>query len=192
MSDEESFRSLIGRIRARDERAGAESVCPHEPTIRVAVRVQVSDSESRRWDSMDVCQPVLASFFARAAAGPFELETPDQLLSLLVAMARNKKATYALQQEDARRDQRRLQADAPIDSTLVNPGPSANRVLANRELPAEYLHRLPAAERQPAGRHAPGATWEEIAAEVDEKPDTLCTRFKRPADHVARELNLDD
>ena len=32
-------------------------------------------------DSMDICQSVLTSFFVRAAAGQYDLETPEQLLS---------------------------------------------------------------------------------------------------------------
>jgi hypothetical protein len=41
------------------------------------------------FDSMDICQSVLASFFLRAAAGEYDLDGPAQLLRLLVGIARN-------------------------------------------------------------------------------------------------------
>jgi RNA polymerase sigma-70 factor (ECF subfamily) len=96
MSEETSFRDLIDRVRARDEQAAAELVRLYEPTIRMAIRVRLSDPALRRlFDSMDICQSVLANFFVRAASGQFELAPPDQLVKLLVTMARNKLTNYA-------------------------------------------------------------------------------------------------
>jgi RNA polymerase sigma-70 factor (ECF subfamily) len=193
MADDGSFRDLIRRVRARHDQAAAELVRLYEPTIRVAVRVRLSDPALRRlWDSMDVCQSVLANFFVRAASGQFELETPEQLLKLLVTMARNKLTNYALQQKAARRDHRRIQADSPTDSTVVDPGPSVSKVVATKELLAECLRRLPDKERRLADQRALGRSWEEIAGELGEKSDTLRMRFKRAVDRIAEELNLEE
>jgi hypothetical protein len=75
MFEEPSFRDLIDRIRPRDEQAAAELVWLYEPTIRMAIRLRLSDPALRRLlDSMDICQSVLANFFVRAAAGQFEGE----------------------------------------------------------------------------------------------------------------------
>src|SRR5438128_10189620 len=69
MSEASSFRDLINRVRARDEQAAAELVRLYEPTIRIAIRVRLSDPALRRLlDSMDICQSVLANFFVRAAS----------------------------------------------------------------------------------------------------------------------------
>jgi len=191
MSDEECVRALIRR--AWDEQAAAELVRRYEPTIRVAARFRLSDPKLRRlWDSMDVCQSVLAKFFVRAASGQFELETPDQLLKLLVTMARNKPTNYALQEQAARRNRRRVQADSPTDSTLVDPGPSASQTVANKDLLEECLRHLPATAQRLADQRALGRSWEEIGAELGEKPDTLRMRFKRALDRVARELTLEE
>ena len=83
MPEDASFASLIGRVRAGDAAAAAELVRLYEPTIRVIVRRRLTDTAARRLlDSTDICQSVLANFFVRAAAGQFELDTPDQLLRL--------------------------------------------------------------------------------------------------------------
>src|SRR5436305_6725779 len=111
MADDPSFRDLIRRVRERDEQAAAELVRRYEPTIRLAVRVRLGDPALRRvLDSMDICQSVLANFFVWASSGQFELDTPGQLVSLLMTMARNKLINHALKQRAARRDPRRLAA----------------------------------------------------------------------------------
>src|SRR5262245_28986230 len=96
MSALNAFTESMRRIRAGDEQAAAELVRQYEPLIRRAVRLRLEDQRLRRvFDSMDICQSVLASFFVRSAAGQYDLEQPEQLLNLLVRMARNKLASAA-------------------------------------------------------------------------------------------------
>ena len=72
--DEASFQDLIRRVRMRDEAAAAELVRRYEPAIRTVIRAQLTDRSLRcLFDSMDICQSVLANFFVRAALGEFEL-----------------------------------------------------------------------------------------------------------------------
>jgi RNA polymerase sigma-70 factor (ECF subfamily) len=52
------------------------------------------------FDSMDICQSVLASFFVRAAAGQYDLQEPGQLIALLFRMARHKLAHQVARQEE--------------------------------------------------------------------------------------------
>jgi len=107
MSEAQAFRDLIQRVRGGDEDAATEIVQRYEATIRMAIRVRLDQSDLRRLlDSMDICQSVLANFFVRAASGQFELETPEQLVKLLVTMARNKLINHANQQRAARRKSR--------------------------------------------------------------------------------------
>src|SRR5216684_6247091 len=111
MSEETAFVDLIRRVRAGDAQASAELVRRYEPAIRIAVRVRLNDPGLRRlFDSMDICQSVLGSFFVRAALGQFELDNPDQLLKLLVTMARNRLTNHALQEQAACRDYRRTES----------------------------------------------------------------------------------
>jgi RNA polymerase sigma factor (sigma-70 family) len=193
MPEEHSFRDLIDRVRARDEQAAAELVRLYEPTIRMAIRVRLSDPSLRRFlDSMDICQSVLANFFVRAASGQFELDSADQLVKLLVTMARNKLANYVLQQRAARRDQRRVEKAITNESELVDPGPSASQVVVNKELLQECRRRLSEEERQLVDLRASGRSWDEIAAEVGAKPDTVRSRLTRALDRVAHELRLEE
>ena len=88
MSDESSFTEFMRRIRAGDEQAAAELVQKYEPLIRRQIRLQLEDRRlCRLFDSMDVCQSVLKSFFFRTAAGQYDLETPEDLQRLLVTIA---------------------------------------------------------------------------------------------------------
>src|SRR6266480_4019842 len=112
MSDELSFRDLIGRVRKGEQSAAAELVRRYEPAIRRAVRFRLTDPRLRRTcDSMDVCQSVLLSFFVRAASGQYDLDSPEQLLRLLTTMARNKLISQVHKHGAARRDYHRLQRD---------------------------------------------------------------------------------
>src|SRR5262245_63603750 len=112
MIDSTTFADYLRRIRAGDEQAAADLVRQYEPFIRREVRFRLRDRRlSRVLDSMDICQSVLASFFVRTAAGQYDLERPEDLLRLLVGMARNKLASQARQHYRECRDLRRLDAD---------------------------------------------------------------------------------
>src|SRR5215472_16638619 len=132
MVDEQTFSEFVRRIRAGDEEAAAELVRQYEPLIRREIRLRMEDRRlSRLFDSLDVCQSVLASFFVRTAAGQYDLDRPEQLLKLLVAMTRNKLASAARREHRQRRDQRR--AGGGLEGVADDcPGPS--EVVAGREL----------------------------------------------------------
>src|SRR5229473_5112060 len=104
-SDNNSFLTFLERVRTGDQKAAEELVRMYEPEIRREVRLRLRDSRLRRdFDSVDICQSVLASFFVRASLGQYELEKPEQLIKLLVTMARNKLADHARQEQAGRRD----------------------------------------------------------------------------------------
>src|SRR3954469_15995745 len=135
MIEEVDFQDLIRRIRAGDEAAAAELVRTYESAIRRAARVRLADSRLRRlFDSMDICQSVLASFFVRAALGQYELEQPEQLLRLLVDMSRKKLVDRAREHGAARRDYRRAQGGGPNASEAIAATPSPSQQVAAREL----------------------------------------------------------
>ena len=74
MPEGAAFRDLIDRVRAGDHQAAEDLVRRFEPTIRMAIRVQLDHSGLRRLlDSTDICQSVLANFFVRTASGQFAL-----------------------------------------------------------------------------------------------------------------------
>lgn len=192
MSEDTSFVDLIRRVRAGDEQASTELVRRYEPAIRVAVRVRLNDSGLRRlFDSMDICQSVLGNFFVRAASGQFDLERPEQLIKLLVTMARNRLTNHALQQQAARRDCRRNRQTPVGDGEMVDPGPSPSEEISGKELLLAFRSRLSLREREIAEQRALGKTWAELVAGTNDTPDGLRVSFGRALDRVANELQLE-
>src|SRR5580704_13146264 len=99
---------LLAQIREGDEEAARLLVKRYESAIRVAVRTNLSDPRLRRqFDSLDVCQSVLASFFFHLTDGDYDLHAPAQLAALLTKMAQNKVRMRAREQFRQRRDVRR-------------------------------------------------------------------------------------
>jgi RNA polymerase sigma factor (sigma-70 family) len=189
MIDVNPFRDLIRRVRAGDEAAAAELVQHYEPYIRRAVRVRLVDRRLKRLvDSVDVCQSVLASFFVRAALGQYELETPEQLLKLLVAMARNKLNNVVARQGAGRRDYRRTEtASAEVQAD----GSSPSQLVAARELIEKFRAALSPEERQIADLRALGREWTEVAAQCGGTPEALRKKLARALDRVAEQLGLE-
>jgi RNA polymerase sigma-70 factor (ECF subfamily) len=192
MADDSTFTEFLLRIRAGDEQAAAELVRRYESAVRVEVRMRLADSRLRRvLDTMDVCQSVLASFFVRAATGQYDLERPEQLVRLLVAMARNKVANQARRQQAQRRDRRR---DVALDRPGREPAgaePSPSRVVSGRELLAELRRRLTPEELRVADLRAEGRPWAEIAAALGGTAQGRRKQLARALDRVAAEVDLE-
>src|SRR5260370_9444138 len=171
--DEASFQDLIGRVRTRDEAGAAGLVRRYEPAIRTVIRAQLTDRSLRRlFDSMDICQSVLANFFVRAALGEFELDDPQHLLALLTTMARNRLQDYVSKQKAARRDYRRQEQVVSEEAEVVDPRPGSYEAVANQGLLAKALERLSPDERHLAEERARGRSWEALASELGGNPDS--------------------
>jgi RNA polymerase sigma factor (sigma-70 family) len=192
MADESTFADFMQRIRAGDEQAASELVRKYEPLICRAVRLQLEDRRlGRIFDPMDVCQSVLGSFFARSAAGQYDLEQPDQLVNLLVAMARNKLASAARRQNRQCRDHRRIGAADGLDQVAAK-GPGPGSILAGNELLQRFRQGLTEEERQLADLRSGGASWDDIAAKMGGKAQARRMQLDRALDRVAKELGLDE
>ncbi len=186
-----AFADFTDRARAGDEQAAPELVRRYEPLIRREVRLHLEDRRlARLFDSMDVCQSVLGSFFVRAALGQFDLQTPEQLLNLLVTMSRRKVADAAREAGAARRDYRREQAGVEAAQALDR-GATPSQEVAGAELLVEFRRRLSADERLLADQRAAGLEWEQIAAQRGASPEALRKQLTRAIDRVAQELGLE-
>jgi DNA-directed RNA polymerase specialized sigma24 family protein len=139
--------------------------------------------------SVDICQSVFASFFARARLGQFDLERPDQLLRLLATIARSKMARQANREHAACRDQRRINPGAVIEDCPA-PGSTPSRQVAARELVREARRRMTPMELRLLERRAQGLGWADIAAELGGRPDALRVRLARAAARITRQLGL--
>ena len=192
MAEELSFLDLVRRVRAGDEVASSELVRRYEPAIRIAIRARLTDPGLRRlFDSMDICQSVLANFFVRATAGEFELHKPEQLIQLLATMARNRVTDHALKQQAARRDYRRTERTNGDEEEFVDTGPSPSDEVSMREILLTFQSRLSVEEKYLADQRARGLPWAEIAAEVGGKPDALRMQLERAINRITRELRLE-
>jgi RNA polymerase sigma-70 factor (ECF subfamily) len=190
MTADNSFAEFLGRVRAGDEEAARELVRKYEAAIRLEVRVRLRQRQLRRYfDSMDICQSVLGSFFVRVALGQFDLGRPEELLKLLVTMTRNKLAYQVRRQRAKNRDCRRV-TDVPVQEVEAGvPGPG--QVAAGREALEQFRARLSAEERRLADLRAQGRAWAEIAQYMGGTPQARRVQLARAADRVARELGLE-
>lgn len=193
MSDETPFQELIARVRGGNGDAAAELVRRYEPAIRRVVRLRLTDTRLRRvFDSMDVCQSVLASFFARAALGQYDLANPEQLLKLLAQMARHKVTDQMRKERAERRDLARLEGDDGAARDVATGEASPSRQVAGKELLIQFRQRLSTEENELADLRAQGREWADIGRERGESPEALRKRLARGLDRVAQQLGLDE
>src|SRR5262249_45015614 len=171
MTSHAEIHDLIARVRAGDQEAAAALVRDYEPHVRRAVRLQLRDPRlGSVFDSADICQSVMASFFARLALGQYDLSEPGRLAGLLVTMARSKVATRARRAEVTRRERHGQGMLAQAVGAVVDPGPEPSRLVAGRDLLDQFHRRLDPAERAISVRRAGGRGWGRIRKEVGGTP----------------------
>jgi RNA polymerase sigma-70 factor (ECF subfamily) len=144
----------------------------------------------RVFDSMDICQSVLASFFARAAVGDFDLDEPTQLIRLLVGMARNKVAEQARHHQRQRRDVRRV-GDLDLQAgSIPDQVESPSRLASGRELLRMFRERLSDEERRIADLRASGCDWATVAAELGGTAEGRRKQLARAVVRVEKDLGF--
>lgn len=187
MTEDGSLTSLVRRVRLGDDDAATELVRVYEAAIRRVVRLRMRDPRLRcAFDASDICQSVLASFFARLTLGQYDLDRPGQLVRLLEAMARNKIATEA----------RKLPATVavpcgpPIEP--IAPGPGPVRLAIGHDLVRAFHDRMTDDERWLSDQRGRGRPWAEIAAEAGEHTDAVRKRLARALDRISHALGLGD
>ena len=193
MTSDSTFSELLCRIRSGDAAAAEELVRRYEPALRRMVHVRlISDRLRRVFDSEDICQSVLASFFVRAALGQYEINGPDDLLKLLAIMARNKVVNKARRMEHGGGTGERVSfADLP-NSVLAGAAPGPSQHAALNDLLQEVRRRLPPEENRLLDLRQQGVAWADIGLQLGDNPDALRKRLSRAVDLVAQELGLDD
>jgi len=189
MTEENDFLDLILRVRTRDEAAVAEVVRRYERALLREIRLRLRDPRLRRaLDSGDICQAVLASFFLRAASGQYELHKSEQLLRLLIVMARNKLASQARHSYVSRRDHEALRTGLTGGEELSAPGLGPAETVAAQDFCAALLGALSEEERQLAYRRIRDEEWSQIAAELGGNPENLRKKLARALSRAARQL----
>src|SRR5262249_41144516 len=142
-------------------------------------------------DSMDICQSVLANFFVRAVAGQFDLEQPEQVLRLLLTMAKNKVIDKA-RMENARGGFRQDSGSSALLAAVHTCQETPSQIAAGKELLETARRLLSEEERFLADQRANGRAWSDLAAELGKSPEAIRKQLERALDRVARTLGLDE
>lgn len=194
MSDANQIPELMRRVRSGDQEAAATLVREYEPLIRRMVRLRLEDDRlSRVFDSMDVCQSVLGSFFVRAAMGEYDLQEPGQLVKLLVTMARNKVASVARREYRQKRDRRRTSTGSDEELNAVAAAQETpSQILMGNELIERAQGMLRAEEQEISRLRASGLSWEEVAEQLGGSAQSRRVQFLRAMERITRELGLDE
>jgi hypothetical protein len=192
--DADEYTDFIRRVRLGDEDAAEQLVRRYEPEIRLEIRIRLRmrDQRLRRiFDSVDICQSVLASFFVRAAVGEFNLDDPRQLIRLLVGMARNKLAERVRHHHRQSRDVRRVNGGVTTDQASVVVHETPSQLVSGRELLAEFRARLSQEETRVADLRARGLDWDAVAAAIGGTAEGRRKQLARAVARVGQELGLD-
>lgn len=180
---------LLAQVREGDEEAARLLVERYESAIRVAVRTNLSDPRLRRqFDSLDVCQSVLASFFFHLTSGAYDLSVPAQLSALLAKMAQNKVRMRAREQFRQRRDVRRLSQINIENAKIRGCQPGPEEPVDDQDLIDRALDMMPPEIRAIADRRMAGALWPEIADAMGGTPDGRRKQFERAVLPIAQSL----
>jgi RNA polymerase sigma-70 factor (ECF subfamily) len=180
---------LLAAVRLGDDDAARELVLRYESAIRVAVRTHLSDPRLRRlFDSMDVCQSVLASFFANMTEGDYDLHAPGQLMALLTTMAQNKLNTRIRDQYRKRRDIRRIMGVTIEDARVASPQPGPARRLEDRDLLDHALAMMTPEIRAIAVRRMDGQLWPAIADALGGTAEARRKQFERALAPIVESL----
>jgi len=191
MSEGPGFSDLVKRVRGGEPEAAAELVRRYEPAIRRVVRVRLGGRMAALFDSMDVCQSVLGSFFLRVAAGQYTLETQEDLLKLLATMARHKLAFQVRRQKAQKRDVGRdVTAGLSTDQLAATESTPSHKAEV-KDLLHELDRRLSSEERELVALRNQGHEWNEIATRMNDSAEALRKKHARALDRVAKELGLE-
>src|SRR5271168_3672198 len=192
MSPDPSFEELIRRVGSGEQQAAARLMRDFEPVVLRVLRGRLRGAGARReFYSMDICQSVLAIFFVRVAAGQYDLKEPDDLITLLLTMTRNKVAEKMRRQHRQRRDRRRTVGGVE-ELALAGRDPSPSSVVAGKELLEQARQRLGEEERQLVELRGQGLSWEEVAASLGGTAGARRNQLARALDRVAVELRIDE
>ncbi|HKI31995.1 MAG TPA: ECF-type sigma factor [Gemmataceae bacterium] len=184
--NEQDFASFLTAVRSGDRTAAADLVRRYEPYLRQVIRLRLTDERLRRvFDSADICQSVLANFFARAAAGAFDVPGPEGLRALLARMAINKLL-------DKVRQEQHHGGGIPDGWDAPANDPTPSQVLLRADLAAALRARLTERECWLFDQRAGGRAWRDIAAEVGAAPDALRVHLARAIARVQKEVQPED
>lgn len=188
------FQQLIARTRDDDQQAAEELMRLYEPHVRRAIRFRMRNRALRQFvDSIDISQSVMTNFFVRLKSGDLETETPEQLISLLVRMARNRVIDWVRKSQTLRSDCRRqtILTDIHVEQiSLRDRSSSAESQVDGAELMDEVRRRLNSTDRRLLDQRSQDVPWQTIACEENRSAEALRIQLRRSLQRVAVDLGL--
>jgi RNA polymerase sigma-70 factor (ECF subfamily) len=134
---------------------------------------------------------VLASFFVRAAAGQYDIDSPGQLVALLTRMAQNKLAMHSRSHYRQRRDVRRATSLDGCFAGAADRSPGPERQAVDRDLLARAYELMDPEVRQMADCRSEGIGWAVIAEQMGGGADARRKQFFRALDRIAEALEIE-
>ena len=189
MLDDSEFTQLLQQTREGDQGAAKRLVELYEPEIRRTARMRMTDPKMRRLvDSVDICQSVFGKFFNTAIEGDLELNTPEQLLGLLVTMTRNR----VIDEHRRQTRKKRGSGETPLlaeSNMVIEDSPGPKTAFEMKDLLDQVRTHLTPEELEIADRRNIGKSWNEIGEELSESPDVLRKRLERAIERVRQHFN---
>lgn len=158
------------RLQQGSQDAAWELIGVYGPHVQRFVRRTLTQDLRSKFDSIDFAQIVWASFF-RAPDRIRQMETPQQLMAYLAAMARNKVIDESRRRLDSQKHNVRLEVsvermDAAAAQGLRSHDPSPSSVAVARERWDRLVVNQPADVRQILELRFQGGTYDEIARQM--------------------------
>lgn len=195
MKPPNQFERLIERARQGDQHSASELMRLYEPHVRRAIRLRMRDRGLRQFlDSIDISQSVMGHFFNHLHGGQFRIETPNELIGLLVRMAQNRVTDWVRHGQAQRNDYRRRVALQPmhvLEASERQADPVATQIDAS-DLMTEVRRRLPPLENRLLARRIQEDSWQSIAESEGGSAEALRTRLRRSLMRIGIELGLRD
>lgn len=193
MQDLESFKDLMLRIRAGDQLAASQFVKEYEPLIRREVRLLLDDTRLKRlFDSTDIAQSVMCSFFVRTCGGQYELDDPRRLVGMLISMAKNKLISTARRQLAFKRDGKRVEMDSQTLESQHDFADTSSQSISIAEVVDRCRQALTEDERQIADLRSQNKTWEQIAKQMGGTADGRRVQMARATTRITQQFGLEE
>jgi RNA polymerase sigma factor (sigma-70 family) len=166
------------------------------PAVRREIRFRLRDSRLYRVvGESDLFQSAVSRFFWGLQLGKFNASSPEELVRLLRKIAERRVCDAIRFWRAQRRDLRREADLGEVEETqLAAADPTPSRTIAEQDLIATALARLPEEARQVIHWRQEGLGWEQIAQRLPGAmtPEAVRKQYERSLARVGAELGLED
>jgi RNA polymerase sigma-70 factor (ECF subfamily) len=163
MSEDSSFAALMARLRAGDDEAATRVFRRFARRLIALAEAHLSAGLRRKVDPEDVVQSVFKSFFRRQADRPYEVDSWDDLWSLLALITVRKCCDRAQGFEAGKRN---LRLEVPFTDEVFARDPTPSEAAMLAETLELVLRGLDERDRTVVVLSLQGSTLPEISAEL--------------------------